>query len=176
MSGKFSMDAASQATDATTATSNGTFVRLDYNLNRLQHLTDKNTLSVALSGQQSDTNLGSSEKFALGGAYGVRAYPQGEGIGDGGWMTNLELRHSFRDSVEGVVFYDAGSVTTNRTPYAAGDNTRFLSGAGAGADATVKGFQLKAYAAWRGSGGDPVSVPANTVRNATYWVQAGKQF
>ena len=176
VSGKLSMDAVSQATDATTAMSNGTFARFNYNLNRLQHVTDKNTLSVALSGQQSDTNLGSSEKFALGGAYGVRAYPQGEGIGDEGWMTNLELRHSFRGNLEGVMFYDAGSVTINRNPYVTGDNTRFLSGTGVGANTTVKNFQFKAYAAWRESGGEPTSVPAGTVKNATYWVQAGMQF
>jgi len=176
VSGHLSMDAASLATDITTAQSNGQFTRLAYNLNRLQRVTDSNTFSVALSGQQASKNLNSSEKFSLGGIYGVRAYPQGEGNGDEGWLANLELRHSFKDTLQGVVFYDAGSVTINRNPFTAGANTRFISGAGLGANATLAGVQIKACLAWRGSGGQPASEPATINRSPRFWVQAGKQF
>lgn len=173
-SGHLSMDATSLGLDA--AQSNGTFTRFAYNLNRLQRLTDSNTLSVALSGQQAGKNLNSSEKFSLGGAYGVRAYPQGEGNGDEGWLANLELRHNFAQTVQGVMFYDGGSVTINRNPFAAGANSRFISGAGFGANASLAGVQIKAYLAWRGSGGQPISEPATLNRNPRLWVQAGKAF
>jgi hemolysin activation/secretion protein len=177
VSGDLSMDAASLATDATSAKSNGTFTRLTYNLNRLQHLSETNSLSLALSGQQADKNLNSSEKFSVGGAYGVRAYPGGEGSGDAGWLTNLELRHSFSDALQGVAFYDAGSVTINRNPFTVGAaNTRFISGVGFGANATLSGVQLKAYLAWRGAGGVPQSEPATVNGSPRLWVQAGKQF
>lgn len=175
-SGRLSMDAASLATDATSAKSNGSFSKLLYNINRQQRLTDRNALSLALSGQQANKNLNSSEKFSLGGAYGVRAYPQGEGSGDEGWLANLELRHTFTEAVQGIVFYDAGSVRINHTPFATGANTRFISGAGFGVNATVAGIQLKAYAAWRGAGGVPQSEPATINRSPRLWVQAGKQF
>lgn len=178
VSGRLSMDATSLALDAapTSAQSNGMFTRLAYNLNRLQRLTDTNTLSVALSGQEASKNLNSSEKFSLGGAYGVRAYPQGEGSGDAGWLTTLELRHSFKDMLQGVVFYDAGSVMINRNQFVVGTNTRNISGAGVGANANLSGAQIKAYLAWRTSGGQPTSEPATLNRNPRLWVQGSMPF
>ena len=177
VTGKLSMDAVSLAADAASAQSNGSFTRLAYSVSRLQRLSDTNTLlSVVVSGQQAGKNLNSSEKFILGGANGVRAYPQGEGNGDQGWLANLELRHNFAQSVQGVLFYDAGSVDINRNPFAAGANTRNLSGAGIGANAKLAGAQIKAYLAWRTGGGLPTSEPATTDRNPRLWVQVGTQF
>lgn len=176
VSGRLNMDAVSLAADELTARSNGAFTRLAYNFNRLQRLTDSNTLSVALSGQQAGKNLNSSEKFSLGGIYGVRAYPQGEASGDQGWLANLELRHSFKDTLQGVLFYDAGAVTTNRNQFAAGANTRNISGAGMGVNANLSGVQIKSYLAWRTGGGPPTSEPATLNRNPRLWLQASKQF
>ena len=143
----------------------------------LQRLSDANMLlSLAVSGQQAGKNLNSSEKFILGGANGVRAYPQGEGNGDEGWLANLELRHNFAQSVQGVLFYDAGSVNINRHSFAAGANTRNLSGAGIGANAKLAAVQIKAYLAWRTGGGLPTSEPVTSNRNPRLWVQASMQF
>ncbi len=176
VSGRLSMDAISLAADSASAKSNGAFTRLAYNLSRLQRLTDSNMLSLALSGQQANKNLNSSEQFSLGGANGVRAYPQGEGVGDQGWLANVELRHQFAQSVQGVLFYDAGAVDINRNPFAAGENTRKLSGAGVGANAMLAGVQIKAYLAWRTSGGQPTAEPATVKRNPRLWLQLSKQF
>ncbi|MDP1996884.1 MAG: ShlB/FhaC/HecB family hemolysin secretion/activation protein [Gallionella sp.] len=177
VTGKLGMDATSLAADAASAQSNGSFTRFAYSVNRLQRLSDTNMLlSVALSGQQAGKNLNSSEKFILGGATGVRAYPQGEGNGDEGWLANLELRHNFAQSVQGVLFYDAGSVDINRNQFAAGANTRNISGAGIGANAHFAGVQIKAYLAWRTGGGQPTSEPATLNRNPRLWLQANKVF
>jgi hemolysin activation/secretion protein len=180
VSGRVSMDTGSSDAQSVlqynASQTDGSFARFDYTFNRLQHLTDSNMFSVALSGQQSNKNLNSSEKFTLGGAYGVRAYPQGEGSGDEGWLTNLELRHSFMDALQGVLFFDAGSVTISRNPIAAGANNRFLSGFGLGENVSIVGVQVKAYAAWRASGGLPNSIPVSVARTPTIWVQAIKTF
>lgn len=169
--------AAALAIDNASARSNGAYTRLLYNANRLQRLTDTSLLSFALSGQVANKNLDSSEKFSLGGAYGVRAYPQGEGIGDEGYLANLELRHNFTDTVQGMLFYDTGSVTINRNPFGPpAPNTRNLSGAGLGANANLAGIQLKAYLAWRTGGGQPTSIPASAVNTPTLWMQASRQF
>ncbi len=177
-SGNLGMDATSLGQDSgpASANSNGSFTRLNYTLNRLQRVSDSNTLSLALSGQQADKNLNSSEKFSLGGATGVRAYPQGEGSGDQGWMINAEVRHNLKDNLQGIAFYDAGSVTINHNPFVAGANSRFISGAGLGVNTNLAGVQLKAYLAWRGAGGQPQSEPATVNRSPRLWVQAGKQF
>jgi hemolysin activation/secretion protein len=177
VAGNLSMDAGSRAADMASAQSNGSFTRITYNVNRLQRLADSSSLSLALSGQQASKNLNSSEKFSLGGANGVRAYPQGEGNGDEGWMVNLELRHNLAPALQGVLFYDAGSVNINSNPFVAGvANTRNISGAGVGADATLVGVQIKTYLAWRTSGGQPTSEPATLNSNPRLWLQASKQF
>lgn len=176
VTGKLSMDAVSLAADAASSRSNGSFTRLAYSVSRLQRLSDSNLLSLVFSGQQASKNLGSSEKFILGGATGVRAFPQGEGSGDEGWMANLELRHSVTKELQGLLFYDAGSVTINRNSSAAGGNTRTLGGAGVGLAVQYGMLQLKASLAWRTAGGQAQSEPADANRNPRLWVQLSGQF
>lgn len=176
VSGRLSMDAGSLVADIASAKSNGAFTSLTYNVNRLQRLTDTNLLSIAFSGQQASKNLNSSEKFSLGGVSSVRAYPQGEGNGDQGWLVNLELRHNFAPMVQGVMFYDTGSADVNRNQFAASANTRNISGAGVGANANLADVQIKAYLAWRTGGGQPVSEPTTINRNQRLWLQVNKPF
>lgn len=176
--GRLSMDAASLLIDEATLNTNGAFTRINYNLNRLQRLGDSYALSLALSGQFANKNLNSSEQFSLGGAYGVRAYPQGEAPGDEGYLATIELRHSFTQTLQGVMFYDAGSTMINRypMPYFADSNTRFLSGAGVGVNAKIVGIDIKADFAVRGSGGQPISEPITMNHKYRLWLQLGKQF
>lgn len=175
-SGNLDMDPTSLAVDNATARSNGSYSRVGYSINHLERWADA-SLMLAVSGQQASKNLNSSEKFSLGGAYGVRAYPQGEGIGDQGWLTTLEARYNFIPELQGVLFYDAGSVRINKTPFTVGAlNDRHIAGAGVGANANLMGVQLKASVAWRASGGQPTSEPVTLNRNPRVWVQAGKQF
>jgi hemolysin activation/secretion protein len=177
VSGYLDMDANSLATDATTAKTKGVFTKLDYTFNRLQRLSDKNTLSFAINGQQADNNLASSEKFSLGGATGVRAYPQGEGSGDQGWISTLELRHAFFGGLQGVVFYDAGGVVINRKPYTTAPNTRDISGAGLGVNMQYKAVQLKTCVSWQtGAGGQAQSEPVSVNKNPRGWVQLSAGF
>ena len=169
--GNLSMDAATLFDDAkpNSANSNGTFTKLAYSLNRQQRVSDQYSVLLALSGQQASKNLNSSEKFSLGGASGVRAYPQGEASGDQGMLLNLEVRRSLSEQLQAVVFYDAGLVEINRNAYGAGDNTRAIAGAGLGLNGQVGKLQFKTSVAWRTSGGDPVSDPVN--RNPRWWFQ-----
>lgn len=175
--GKLSMDAASLIVDTASARSNGSYNRIAYNVNHREQLTSTNALVFAVSGQQASKNLNSSEKFSLGGANGVRAYPQGEGIGDQGWLANIEARHGFSQELQGVIFYDAGSVTINKNPFTAGAvNSRSIFGAGVGLNANFSAIQLKSFVAWRTAGGQPTSVPVTASNNPQVWVQAGKDF
>jgi hemolysin activation/secretion protein len=99
----------------------------------------------------------------------VRAYPQGEGSGDEGLMLNLELRRRLTRELQAFVFYDAGTVDINRTPFELGANTRTLEGAGLGLLGQFGSAQLRCVLAWPTSGGDPVS---DTARQAPrLWFQ-----
>lgn len=180
VAGRLSMDAGSSDPFSLSqykfTQSDGAYTRLAYNVNRLQRLTDTDSLSGTFSGQQASKNLNSSEQFSLGGMNGVRAYPQGEGSGDQGWLLNLELRHSFAPTLQGAIFYDVGSVDISRNPYLAGDNIRSISGAGIGANADLAGVRIKTYLAWRTDGGQPTAEPSSLNRNPRLWLQLTKQF
>jgi hemolysin activation/secretion protein len=176
VSGRLDMDAVSLQTDIATAKTNGSYSKALYNLNRLQRLTSQDVLSFNLSGQQASKNLDSSEQFSLGGANGVRAYPQGEGNGDQGWLTNFEVRHTLFNQFQGLAFYDAGTVTINRNPFATGVNTRHIAGVGFGLNAQYGWMQLKTSVAWRTSGGQPQSLPASVNNNPRLWAQLSGVF
>ncbi|MEO8838427.1 MAG: ShlB/FhaC/HecB family hemolysin secretion/activation protein [Herbaspirillum sp.] len=152
------------------------FTRFGYSVSRLQNLGPIAALSATLSGQWANRNLNSSEQFVLGGANGVRAYPQGEGAGDEGWLLNLELRRTLWAGVQGSLFYDAGTVKISHNPVVDQNNTRHLAGAGVGLNAVLGAVQLKASLAWRTQGGVPNSEPASASHDPRFWLQAALPF
>jgi hemolysin activation/secretion protein len=138
-----------RAIDDVTARTNGGYRKWNLSLTRLQRLTANASLYLLYTGQKAGKNLDSSEKFALGGPNGVKAYPQGEALGDSGYLLNAELRYDLRGDwfpgqTQLLAFADAGEVTVNENPFAAGANRRRLSAAGLGVNWTApQGFQLR---------------------------------
>jgi hemolysin activation/secretion protein len=138
--------------DQSTAQANGSFEKWSYSFARLQKMTDALSFFISASGQVAQKNLDSSEKFILGGVSGVRAYPTGEGSGDQGWVSNVELRYDWSEmrslgwgDVQLVGFYDTGRTQLARSPWipvqpnASGLNSYSLSGAGLGLNVTKTG-------------------------------------
>lgn len=68
------------------------------------------TLRLNARGQAASQNLDSSEKFYLGGAGGVRAYPESEGGGSDGVLVNLDVDRVLSGYFLGTVFLDWGRV------------------------------------------------------------------
>lgn len=61
------------------------------------------------SWQLADKPLDGSEQFYLGGMSGVRAYGNGDGYGDAGWLGSFEIRRSTGiEGLEAAVFLDGG--------------------------------------------------------------------
>jgi hemolysin activation/secretion protein len=104
-----------EAQDAATARTKGGYNKLNASLNHLQTITNDWYLYTSLSAQYADKNLDSAEKFQLGGPFGVRAYPVGEGLGDQGWLATAEVRHNAGTTQFGDIelfgFADTGGVT-----------------------------------------------------------------
>lgn len=110
--------AADLAADQASARTQGGWHKLSANVSRLQRLPADFILSAAFSAQWADKNLDSSEKFALGGPAGVRAYPVNEAAGDEGWLLNLELRRELGQGWQALGFLDAGGVRLHRNEWA----------------------------------------------------------
>ncbi len=117
----------------------GHFHKFSYAASRQQVLSPNLSLLVAYSGQYSETDLDTSERFYLGGANGVRAYPASEGGGSRGQTANLELRWRLPNNLHLTGFYDWGSVTNFNT-----GPSYELKGYGLSATwATASGLSLK---------------------------------
>jgi hemolysin activation/secretion protein len=125
-----------QATDSTGNQTEGEFNKLRVNLSYLEPLSSDTDFFVGFSGQFADKNLDSSEKFQLGGASGIRAYPTGEGSGSDGRMLNFELRHRLDNGVTLTGFYDWGHVDELHNPNE--DNPTLIN------SYDLKGFGLSA--------------------------------
>jgi hemolysin activation/secretion protein len=115
VSGKVNLDGSpNQSADLSTTQTQGSFSKLKYALSRQQGLTAQTMLTVSLSGQRASKNLDSSEKFFLGGASGVRAFPSGEGGGAEGDMLNVEWKWMLRPDLSFSSFADWGHVRINK--------------------------------------------------------------
>ena len=89
----------------------GHFTKGTVDVTAVQGLNKNFDVMLKLSGQKAANNLDSSEHIYLGGARGVRAYPQGEASGDEGILGTLELR--YHTPVKGLTlstYFDAGHV------------------------------------------------------------------
>ena len=120
-----SADPGSLAQDqaAAGAHTQGGYNKLNWNLTRVQRLTDSINLSAHLYGQNANRNLDSAEKFQLGGAGGVRAYPASEATGDEGQRATLEGNWAIAGQARwgflaAQAFYDWGRVRQFKTPAA----------------------------------------------------------
>ena len=170
-----------RAIDAATARTNGSYNKLSFDVARLQQLRGPLSLYGEARGQLASKNLDSSEKMELGGAYGVRAYPEGEAYGDQGYILTAEARlrlAAFRKPLggrlEAVAFVDHGSVTLNKSPWNADPNHRTLSAAGVGLNwADSHGLLLKVAYAFKLGNEPALSAPD---RSGRLWFQLSKSF
>ena len=169
------------AADNASARTNGSYNKFWFNATRLQRLTDLVSLRAAFTGQLASKNLDPSEKMVLGGIDGVRAYPQGEGFGDQGYVANLEaslLLARLSERIPGQVhllgFVDGGHITINKNPWYPGVNERNLSSYGVGMTWDAPGnFAMRTYYARKLGSEDAISAPDKSGR---FWIQAVKYF
>ena len=110
------------------------------------------TLYGSLSAQLSSTTLDSSETKSLGGANGVRAYPQGEATGSEGYIGQLELRTSY-PKASPYLFVDYGYIPQRGEA----EVRRSLSGAGFGVRGNIDRLSGDVSVAWKLDGEEATS-------------------
>jgi hemolysin activation/secretion protein len=116
----------------------------------------------------------------LGGAYGVRAYPEGEAYGDEGYIATIEARarlprvfETLPGRFELIGFFDTGGVRFSKNPWFPGNDTATRSGAGVGLNwVDDRDFLVRLSYAFRLTG------PATSApdRTGQFWFQVVKFF
>lgn len=170
----------------------GGFNKLGYGMSRLQRLSGSFALLTAFSGQATRDNLDTSEKFILGGPYGVRAYSGAEAMGDSGWLANLELRYDLPGTtrwgkLQFTAFADTGHIKLHSDPKgiplatATSRNSYSLSGWGVGMNLT-QADRYVVRVGWAGKLGDNPGRSAagldadNRKDRSRVWLQAAIAF
>lgn len=164
--------------DAATSRASGAYQKFNVALVRLQPVRGPLSLYLNLDAQFALHNLDSAEKRWLGGASGVRAYPQGEAAGDDGYLVNAGLRWDLTPLAglrpQLLAFVDTGGVKLDHDRFQPGDAYRFLSGAGLGLNIAERhGFELRAAWAWKIG---PEDAQADRDRSGRGWLLIGKTF
>jgi hemolysin activation/secretion protein len=178
--GRLTMDDASLALDqgAKGVHTHGVFWKANYEYQRAMFFSAASRLTASVQGQVANRNLTSAEKFSLGGPTGVRGYPVGEALGDGGLIATVEYRQQLAQAdantpVFGSVFYDWGHVKYNQRALAfPTPGSESLSSIGVGLSAGVYGdFLFSAQFAWRTDATHPASDPD---RKPRFWFSVQK--
>lgn len=128
---------------------NGAFAKInielgqDFDINQKTKWENKLQIQQALSGK----NLDGSQDLSIGGAYGVRYYPDGEESAENGFIYKSELFYTLPNfmSVTSKVsaFYDIGRVYASKN--ITGQKARTLQDMGVGYTGTYKSMYLNAH-------------------------------
>lgn len=153
-------DAAALALDAVGARTNGEYTKISGTIEKGIAFNPEYSLTTSLRFQKSlgNKNLDGSEDFSLGGAYGVRAFPDGEHSAENGYIFGVELFYAL-PSYEGInhkasIFADTGYARMENL--LSTSESRHLSDMGLGYQASYKEFFTKAQVA-RVIGGEKVT-------------------
>ncbi|MGU3389694.1 ShlB/FhaC/HecB family hemolysin secretion/activation protein [Sphingomonas sp. M1A8_2b] len=167
-----------RSVDAQTARTDGRYGKVQFSIARLQTIAGPLSLFASARGQIAFDNLDISEKMELGGAYAVRAYPEGEAYGDQGYVATAEARVALPQILPGSLqlfgFVDVGEVDYVKHPYFDGSNHATRSAYGGGLSwAGPYGIAAKATYARKLGSADATSAPDKSGRA---WFQLSKTF
>lgn len=171
---------AARQLDESTARTQGVYAKLYASASRLQEIAGPLSVFIGGRGQLAAKNLDISEKMELGGAGGVRAYPEGEAYGDDGFIATLEPRLTLPlpaflpGQLQLIGFVDTGYVRVNHTPYSNATNGLSRTGAGVGLTwSDPNDFLLTATYAHIVGGNKATSYPDD---GGEFWFEAIKYF
>ena len=157
------------------------YLKLNYSLSRQQSLTADHSLLLNLQGQYATQLLDSSEKFYIGGASTVRAYPSSELGGERGQLLTGEWRWRLHAAWVLSGFMDQAWVTA--LPTTAADASTSSSLRGYGLSAAWQGpLGLNAKLTWsQREGSNPKPTATGTDGDGTLlinriWFTAGLSF
>lgn len=157
------------------------FHKISYSLTRQQAINAEHSLLFTLSGQHATEALDSSEKFYIGGAQSVRAYPVSELGGERGQALSAEWR--WRPSTRWVLTAFAGVGRVVSLPMTSSDQTTAHTLRGGGLSVGWQGpMGLNARLTWAqriGENPKPTSTGTDsdgTLRKNRFWLSTSLPF
>lgn len=141
--------------------------KLNFSVSRQQTIAPEHSLLLSLQGQHATQLLDSSEKFYIGGASTVRAYPASELGGERGQLLTAEWRWRLSPAVVLSAFADHGRVVS--LPATSSDRQTSLSLRGHGLSLAWQGPQgISTKLSWSHRGGvNPKPTQAGTDSDGT---------
>jgi len=139
--------------DANGANTQGNFSKIRLDISSNTQINNKVSLATSIKLQQSlgNKNLDGSEDISIGGAYGVKLYPDGELSAENGFVINLKASYNlplfYRVNSNITTFYDRGKASM-QNPLAT-FQSRTLQDVGVGYEADYKNFFLITQVAWK---------------------------
>lgn len=170
-------DETKKATDLSGANTNGNYSKINLDLSNTIAFTNELSLDAGLKMQYalSNKNLDGSEDLSIGGASGVKLYPDSEISAENGYVFNTEVKYKL-PSLENLnnsvgIFYDRGKVWMANNNV--GFESKSLQDAGVGYYASYDRFFGQTQVAWNVNSNEVTSEPN---RNSRILFQAGMTF
>ena len=172
----------------TTNSLDGGFTKWRLNMSRKIKIKDSQALLLSYQRQWANRNLDSSEKFSIGGASSVRAYPGGETSGSEASLFSAEWQHDLQWNKQPYklsAFYDLGSVTKYKyNDSGVANNSYSLQGVGLwiGTSIPNRWGQSQWRATWSHRlGSNPAALSTGSDADGTYylnrfWLSASQVF
>lgn len=167
--GKLSFDdSAKELADKNGADTQGNYSKINLDLSHNIALNQEFTLESSLKMQYAlaNKNLDGSEDFSIGGAYGVKVYPDGEISAENGYLFSTELKYKLPNidalSSQVGVFYDRGKAYM--ADNTVGFESKSLQDIGIGYYANYKDFFGQLQVAWTANSDAVSSEPSSTSR------------
>ena len=172
----------------TTNALDGGFTKWRLNMSRKNKINDSQALLLSYQRQWANRNLDSSEKFGIGGASSVRAYPGGEASGSEASQFTMEWQHDLQWNKQPYklsAFYDVGSVTKYKyNDSGVANNNYSLQGVGLwiGTSIPNRWGQSQWRATWSHRlGSNPAALSSGSDADGTYylnrfWLSASQVF
>jgi hemolysin activation/secretion protein len=159
----------------------GRYNKIDFYVSNLLYLNQTFSLNTNLTAQKvlGNKNLDGSEDLSLGGAYGVKLYPDSEQSAENGYIFNTELFAQLPNinqySHKVGLFYDVGNVYMEDSSQDANFDRATLQDVGVGYYSNYKDFFLKTQMAWN-LNSQAISSETTSHGNTKLLIQAGMVF
>lgn len=161
----------SLSTNDLTTSLPGSYVKTTIDYYRLQFINPRLEVLLGFTGQSSNRSLDNAEKLFLGGINGIKAYAQGEGYGDQGYILTGEFHWNMPTPTCQLAVYIENGKAANRANRMEETSRYTLSGAGLGLIYNDRqNYSIRLDYAWQ------LFSSEERARSGRFWLRCNQSF